>query len=183
MQVVKSLSLTLVTATSMVLLGCGSDDPAPSAAAPEDRASSSTTSEAPVESPLEGTWRTTPVSVRDAVATLRRHGHSEWIEEFRAELPFTRVTVLDLSIEDGQWNLYGDSGGRLEPIDYDAEYEIKGDTVVFHHSDGSNTFRWAVDGDTLSLELVRTTQPPYAGIPNEVFQRALYMTEVFTRQD
>ena len=72
--------------------------------------------------------------------------------------------------------------GQREPIDYDAEYEIDGDTVTFHHSDGSNTHRWTVDGDTLSLEFVKGTMPPYEGIPDEVFQRALYMTETFTRQ-
>ena len=62
--------------------------------------------------------------------------------------------------KDGQWNLYGESEGGREPIDYDAEYEIAGDTVTFHHSDGSNTHRWTVDGDTLSLEFVKSTLPP-----------------------
>jgi hypothetical protein len=68
------------------------------------------------------------------------------------------------------------------PIDYDAEYEIDGDTVVFHHSDGSNTYRWQVDHNTLTLHFVRSTLPDYRGIPDEVFQRALYMTDAFTRQ-
>jgi len=57
-----------------------------------------------------------------------------------------------------------------------------GDTVVFHHSDGSNTYRWQVDHDTLTLHFVQSTLPGYRGIPDEVFQRALYMTEAFTRQ-
>ena len=93
-------------------------------------------------------------------------------------------TVLTLTIEDGTWDLYGKSGGgQPAPIDYDAEYEIDGDTVVFHHSDGSNTYRWQVDHDTLTLHFVQSTLPGYRGIPDEVFQRALYMTEAFTRQD
>ena len=62
---------------------------------------------------------------------------------------------LTLTIENGAWDLYGASGGgQPEPIDYDAEYEIDGDTVVFHHSDGSNTYRWTVDDDTLTLDFV-----------------------------
>ena len=40
-----------------------------------------------------------------------------------------------------------------------------------------------VDGDTLSLEFVKSTLPGYHGIPDEVFQRALYMTDAITRQD
>ena len=75
------------------------------------------------------------------------------------------------------------SQSQQEPIDYDAEYKIDGDTVTFDHSDGSDTHRWTVDGDTLSLEFVKGTMPPYEGIPDEVYQRALYMTETFTRQD
>lgn len=182
MKAMKRLVVVLLAATSMLLVGCGSDEPTPVTASPDDRASASATSEAPAESALEGTWRTGPVSVRDAEATLRRHGLGKWIEEFRTIPPFSKVTVLDLNIEGGQWNLYGESEGRREPIDYDAEYEIDGNTVVFHHSDGSNTYRWSVDGDTLSLEFVRSTLPGYHGIPDEVFQRALYMTEAFTRQ-
>jgi hypothetical protein len=163
--------VVLVASISMLLVGCGSEDRASTPAAPE----------APVESPLEGTWRTGPVSVRDAEATLRRHGLAEWIEDFRRTPPFSGVMVLDLSIDDGQWNLYGESRGRREPIDYDAEYEIDGDTVVFHHSDGSTTYRWSVAGEALSLAFVRSTMPHYRGVPDEVFQRALYMTEPFTR--
>jgi hypothetical protein len=173
MGAVRRSVVVLVASTSMLLVGCGSDDPTSTPAAPE----------APAESPLEGTWQTGPVSVRDAEATLRRHGLAEWIEDFRRTPPFSRATVLDLSIDDGQWNLYGESRGRREPIDYDADYEIDGDTVVFHHSDGSNTYRWSVDGDKLSLEFVRSTLPRYRGIPDEVFQRALYMTRPFTRAE
>jgi hypothetical protein len=36
-----------------------------------------------------------------------------------------------------------------------------------------------VDGDTLTLEWLNTTIPSSDGIPEEVFQRALYMTEEF----
>ena len=58
--------------------------------------------------------------------------------------PFFGDTVLTLTVENGAWDLYGKSGsGQPAPIDYDADYEIDGDTVVFHHSDGSNTYRWA----------------------------------------
>jgi hypothetical protein len=179
----KRSAVVLVATTSMLLVGCGSDNPRAATGSPEDRASTPATSEAPTDSPLEGTWRTGPVSLRDAEATIRRQGLGEWIERFHEVPPFSKVTVLDLSIEGGQWNLYGESEGRREPIDYDAEYVIDGDTVVFHHSDGSNTYRWSIIGDKLSLEFVRSTLPGYEGIPDEVFQRALYMTEAFTRQD
>ena len=51
------------------------------------------------------------------------------------------------------------------------------------HADGSRTLQWSVDDDTLRLELLTTDIPPYGGVPDEVFQRALYMTRDFTRQE
>ncbi len=177
----------VLAATAVLLAGCGSDDPE-AKEAPDDTVSSSATSPSseapPVVSPLEGSWQAGPVSLAESEATVRGHGLGQWVDEYRANAPFSEDTVLMLTVEDGAWDLYGASGGgEPQPIDYDAEYEIDGDTVVFHHSDGSNTFRWEVQDDILRLHFVKSTLPGYHGIPDEVFQRALYMTEPFTRQD
>jgi hypothetical protein len=183
-----------VGATSMLLVGCGSDDSASTTASPDERATTAVASQAPtpttptpasapVESALEGTWQTEPISLEKTEATVRRHGLGKWVEDYRRNAPFSGDTVLTLTIEGGAWDLYGESGGGgPEPIDYDADYEIDGDTVVFHHSAGSNTYRWEVGRDTLRLHFVRSTLPGYRGIPEEVFQRALYMTAAFSRQ-
>ena len=180
--------VVVLAATSMLLVGCGADDPAPAKASPDEVPSTSATStapavsETPAASPLEGTWQAGPISLTDTEATVRRHGLGRYVKDYRANAPFFGDTVLILTIEGGAWDLYGKSGGgEPVPIDYDAEYEINGDTVVFHHSDGSNTYRWQVDHDILQLHFVKSTLPSYRGIPDEVFQRALYMTETFTR--
>ncbi|MBM0123867.1 hypothetical protein [Pimelobacter simplex] len=163
-------SLVLVTA-AVLLAGCGSGDEA--ASEPPAPASA-----------LEGTWRAGPLTLADTVATIRAHGLDPYVKAYRENAPFSGDTVLSLTIEDGEWDLYGTTEGREPaPIDYDAEYEIDDATVVFHHSDGSNTYRWQVDHDTLTLHFVESTLPGYRGIPDEVFQRALYMTSAFTRQD
>ena len=172
-----------VAATSMLLVGCGSDDPEGSSGKPESPTSPAPTSTPTAAAELEGSWQAGPISLEESEATLRRHGLARYVEDYRKNAPFSGDTLLTLTIEDGAWDLYGESGGgQPEPIDYDAEYEIDGDTVVFHHSDGSNTYRWSVDGDNLMLEFVDSTLPGYKGIPDEVFQRALYMTAAFTRQ-
>jgi len=178
-----------VAAASMLLVGCGSEGSTPATASSDDAASTSstsevpTTSEAPAVSPLEGNWRAGPISLEETEATVRRHGLGRWVKDYRENAPFFGDTVLTLTIKDGAWDLYGTSGGgQPVPIDYDAEYETDGDTVVFHHSNGSNTYRWQVDHSTLTLHFVQSTMPGYRGIPDEVFQRALYMTEAFTRQ-
>ncbi len=133
---------------------------------------------------MEGSWQAGPLSLKDTEATIRRYGLGRYAKDYRENSPFFGDdTVLTLTIENGAWDLYGKSGGgEPVPIDYNAEYEIDGDTVVFHHSDGSNTYRWQVDHETLTLHFVKSTLPGYRGIPDEVFQRALYMTSTFTRQ-
>ena len=175
-------------ASSVLLVGCGSDEPGSVSAAPDEPTSNSVSSETPSEtpvaaSPLEGSWQAEPITLEQSEATIRRHGLGEWVEEYRKNAPFSGDTLLSLTIEGGAWDLYGESdGGPSQPIDYDAEYEIAGDKVVFHHSDGSNTYRWRVDGDTLQLRFEKSTLPGYRGIPEEVFQRALYMTATFSKQ-
>ena len=180
----------VLAAAALLLVGCSSDEPASRATAPDAPASSSATSSVPpatqtrVRSVLEGTWQTRPVSVRETVGTLRRHGLGEWVDDYRRNAPFSGDTVLTLAIEGGAWNLYGESAGKTpEPIDYDAEYDIDGDSVVFHHLEGSNAYRWEVDQDVLRLHFEHSTLPGYRGVPDEVFQRALYMTAEFVRQD
>lgn len=167
---IRTVSIAAVTLAAVVLAGCGPDDEAPS-----DKTS------APTATALEGTWRTESITLSDAEATLRQHGLEKWIPKFRADPPFERDTVLILEVKD-EWNLYGESGGgpRAE-IDYDADYKIKGDTVEIIHGTGSTTHRWSVDGDRLTFEWLSTTQPPYNGVPDEVYQRALYMTAEFVK--
>jgi hypothetical protein len=182
----------VLAAAAVVLVGCGSDDATSATESSDDTSSPSATSQAPTTtppseapsvSPLEGTWHAGPISLKETEATVRRYGFGRYVKGYRDNSPFSGDTVLTLTIEDGAWDLYGRArGGQPEPIDYDADYEIDGDTVVFHHSDGSNTYRWVVHHDTLRLHFVQSTLPDYRGIPDEVFQRALYMTEAFTRQ-
>ena len=163
----------LIALASVLLAGCGSNGETspdePSASPPK------------AASPLEGTWRTEPISLSDAEATLRKHGLGKFIKKFSTDPPFQGDTVLILDVKD-EWDLYGESeGGPRQEIDYDAEYLVKGDTVKVTHSTGSTTHRWSVDGDRLTLEWLSTTQPPYNGVPDEVYQRALYMTAEFTK--
>ena len=158
------------------LVGCGSDD--------GSEASSMTEQSSTTATPLDGIYRTGPITPADAEATVREHGLDEWMDEFRPLNPIEAPsTELILDIGDGEWDLYGetDGGPRVE-IDYDAEYAVEGDQVVFTHSDGANTYHWSLDGDTLTLEFINSTLPPYGGIPEEVFQSALYETSTFTRQ-
>jgi len=169
-----------------LLAGCGSDDVAETTPPPPSAPASSAPSSSPSAeqaSALEGTWRTSFVSPRDVEATLRKYGLTKYIERFRPLTPIAAPTALVLEIKEGQWNLSGTSKGEPRfQIDFDAEYVVDGNKVDKIHATGVTTFGWSVDGDTLTLKWLETTEPPYKGIPDEVFQRALYMTADFEKQ-
>lgn len=177
----RRLNLRAFAAALLLLFACGSDDEGGSNSASITASTTTTSNEGIPSSPLEGTWRTAPVSPTDAEEALSNGGLSEWIDEFRTRVPFKGETVLILEIGK-DWDLYGESddGSRTE-IDFDASYEVDGDEVVVTHSAGSNTFRWKIVGDTLTLEHLESSMPAFEGVPEEVFQRALYMTAKFTR--
>jgi hypothetical protein len=176
-------SIFVAVATVAVLVaGCGSDEATPTATSVQESTTTSATSPETAP-PLEGTWRTGPISPNDVEATLRRSDLEKWIKPFETVTPIPTTTVLILDIKEGEWDLYGKAKGeeRVE-IDYDAGYAVRGDEVDKVHATGATTYRWTVDGDRLTLEWLRSTEPPSEGIPDEVFSRVLYMTRDFERQ-
>jgi hypothetical protein len=184
--------LAIVLALAFGAAGCGGTLTSPDVAtavpttsmlAPTPSAMPATASVAPT-SALEGTWATDVIAPSDVEASLEREGLGEWIDAFRSQSPLLGDTKLVLVIEGGQWNLYGErADGQREPIDFDAEYAIDGDTVAVFHGEGSRRLGWSVEGDTLTIKSRSTTLSPSAGIPDEVFQVALYTTSSFDRQD
>ena len=169
-------------ALTPLLLACRSDTEAPTAPVAEPPA---TTTSADTEGdPLEGTWQTDVISQAEAEKTLKEHGLGQHIEDFRPLSPIQRDTVLILHLHRGEWDLYGKAeGGARKEIDFDAAYTVLGDEVVVAHADGATTFRWSVEGGTLTLTWLSTSLPPYKGLPDEAFQRVLYMTRAFERVD
>ena len=167
---------------AIVLGGCGSSNDEGETTSP---AADLTTwrSSGQEAAALQGTWRTDPITIANMAGTLREAGLAESIRGFKRNAPISDdSTELVLEISDGTWNLYGQpDGGAREEIDYDARYEVDGDTVVVSHKGDSNTYLWSVNDDVLDLAWSGTTYDAYNGIPEEVCQRALYMTADFHR--
>jgi hypothetical protein len=176
-------NIAAIVGAVLILAGCESDGGETTAAnAPRTESSPA---ETPLDeaSPLEGTWVTDPITKRDAERTLRQNALAKWTDRFGRLSPIADGTVLILEIGD-QWDLYRKvKGGPREEVDYDASYSVDGNKLTVTHSAGSNDFRWSIDSDTLRLRWLRTSIPPSEGVPEEVFQRALYMTSVFERQN
>ena len=165
----------------IALAGCGSDDESETTGSAAESSPTTTASHAEEASALKGTWETDPITIADMEETLREAGLGEHVAKFEQNAPISDAsTSLILEIK-GDWDLSGQTqGGDAKDIDYDAKYKVEGDEVVVIHSEGSNTFRWSVNGDVLKLTWLETTFGK--GVPpEEAFQRALYMTADFHR--
>jgi hypothetical protein len=174
----------IVIALAFGPAACGGDDDGEAGAtAPGEKPNSATGSTPEETGALDGTWRTSSITIDEMTRTLREHGLGDWVARFERNAPVSNTpTALVLEIRDGSWDLYGrPRGGQREEIDYDAQYEVDGDNVVVSHEGDSNTYRWAVEGESLKLAWLETTYGRNNGIPEEVFQRALYMTADFRR--
>ena len=180
----RRINVTLV-GLAMLAAGCGSGNGGSAAEQSPAEASDSAPSLATAAG-LEGTWRTGTVTEEDIEATLSEAGLEEYIQPLRelpAKNPPTESNVFILEVHDGSWNLYWESnGGAPEPLDYDAQYEVNGDTVMVSHEADHNVYRWSVDGQTLAIDWIETTYEPYKGIPEQVFQTAFYMSGEFEKQ-
>jgi hypothetical protein len=170
--------LAVLGVAALLAAGCGDDD--------DDAGSPAKTQAEAASSGLEGVWRTGTITPEDVEATLRRNGLGRYVERFRRLSPIQRPTTLILDLhtpKTREWDLYGKAGsGPREEIDFDATYAVEGDEVVKTHATGETTYRWSVEGDTLTIEWLDTTEPDVEGVPDEVFGRALYMTQPFKRQ-
>jgi len=173
----KRLIATIIFCTA--LSGCGSD---PAATLPAATSTGATPATAvPAAGSPEGTWTTQPFG-HDAIAgTLDAAGLGEHTEQFFTIDETPDDLVIKLRLEAGAWTAYRSAGTDSTVSLHDrGTYATEGDTLLYRpFSGGLNTYRWSVAGDQLSLTFVSTTEPSYAGLPNEVFQRAFYTTVPF----
>lgn len=181
--------LAIGVAALLIMTGCASQTAssvAPSSAPPAVSEAPSAAASAPASapaatSPLEGVWHTGVVTPDDAQTTLQAAGLQQWIQPFLANSGFAASNVFTLRILGGRWVQYWSKDGGVDEDNDDGAYTISADTVTISHGpQGSDTYRWSVQGDTLTLTFQSDTFPPTNDIPEEVFQRAFY-TAPFTR--
>ena len=180
--------ILLLTAAGCAVSSDGSSTAAPPTTTATMLPTASAVGSPATASELEGTWQTRPLTREDTEATLREAGLHEWLQPFRALAPDDESSsVFVLTIRDGRWDLDAIRDGEpAVPIDWGHTYAIDGDVVTVNlisvDDDAFNRYRWDVDGDVLRLEWLESNVPPFEGVPEEVLQRALYMTAPFERQ-
>ena len=93
----------------------------------------------------------------------------------------SRKTMIDYRMQTDRLGAGGEDFPADIPRGPGLRYEQDGDQLVASYDGDSNTYRWSIDGKYLRLKWQKTTYPPHMGIPEEVFQTALYTTAKFKR--
>ena len=134
--------------------------------------------EAPYETgPLDGTWRTDPITRTDIEANLRAAGLDEYAAAHAATYPrgefrlTLRVSAGHITVDVGAQR----ARQREFLIEADSRVRFRPGSAGF----GSTIYDWQVEDGNLTLSLVRSTLSEYDGFPGEVHERALYTTAPF----
>jgi hypothetical protein len=176
----------LVSACSAGGIATDPATPVPSgarSAAPSAPSSQPATSpQASAASELEGVWHTGVVTPDDAMAALQAADLQQAAQPFFGFWKIGNENVFTLRVSHGRWACYVSRDGGLPAEDDSGSYTIDGNLVTIRHSDaGTDTLRWSVDGDTLTISYVSDTFPADFPRGEEVYQRVLYMSSPWTR--
>lgn len=173
----------VVSLLGLVVVGaCSAPPPAtvPPSLTPS-AAGSAASAHPSVASDLEGVWHTGVVTPDDATAALQAAGLGEYTQPFFDFWKIGDENVFTLRVRRGIWDCYWSKDGGLA-IDEDyGSYEIRGDTVLVHHWEGTDKLQWSVSGDTLTIGYVYDTMTGPMPRGEEVYQRVLYMSAPWTR--
>ena len=132
-------------------------------------------------SPLDGRWKSGPITAADVRVALTRLGHAELADETWAALPPAPFRLV--------WVVHGD-GSELEVIQHgevnvvdeeDLVVEAGRLTLSPRFAAGDTVHEWVVDGNELDLTFVSTTEGVADGVPGEVWHRLLYDSVVYRR--
>ncbi|WP_374458013.1 hypothetical protein [Nocardioides sp.] len=165
--------------------GCGEDPGTGGAATPEAASASPgpTESASAPAGPEVGTWESAPVTRDQFLQTLRVNGFTDYVRRFGSIpgwLP-DREGVLSLELRDGSWMLYGALDGDAPTVFDRQTYEVVDQGFELTSDVGQTILRPSIEGETLALEFVSSTEPAAEEIPVEAILRVYYTTATFTR--
>ena len=131
---------------------------------------------------LDGTWRTEPLSFSDLAAHLREEGLGDWVDELRDETG--RFSDLRAQMIFRGEEMYFSIRGHTET---DWGFSVEGDRLAFVDLTGTliSVFDLSLDDHrrTMSLRLETPSTESWHGIPHEVYHTAFFTTVPFERLD
>ncbi len=159
----------------------GDQEPVPS---PEPTTPASPTIGAGSEpNPLDGTWVSEPVTRADVRRAARLAGDPGDATAMLADLPATPFVVA-LYVDGDRSSMHAvfRVGSRPEETADEENVTVSGGRLVMQpmFSDGENVHTYVLEGGTLRLRFVSTTEGESEGVSPEAWQRLIYDTALFT---
>jgi len=172
----------VAAAVVAIVVALSTDDPTSSPTPSNPPASAPTAqAEAPL-SPIEGTWRSDPVTFEAMAATLRDNGLQASVPALRAELGDFGRTRVTVTLVDGDETVA--VGGDVAST---SAYTLGAGTVTLDNATGwtGTTVLQDQMGVGMRLNFILITAPEGAtkGLADEALVRALYTTATFTKVD
>jgi hypothetical protein len=132
----------------------------------------------------EGTYRTSPMTRHQIMATVRRAGftrrQAEQLYFERLSIPMDPWIRQGLVIQDGFWFQTATNAGGQEEAGWGGSFEQVGpDRIVATDNVCTVTYRFSLSGDILWLQVLRETGPPSDCAMDIVPQTAIYETAPF----
>ena len=126
---------------------------------------------------LEGTWRSGKVTLEDIAKEFSEEEARTVFETNGA----SRYIINFLRLTGTRWHATVSVDGRPQEGAQEGSFEIDGDRIYMGEPgfEGTYTYRYVLDGDSLTIRLLESTAPP----EDDVFQYAHYEAEPFVRVD
>ena len=132
--------------------------------------------------PLDGTWRSGWIQPGQLDTALRGSGLGHWTARWHQVNEPGRIRV-GLVFRDGVLVTRITSVHGRQIVD-EQTYWVEGHSLTYRHSYSNATrtdYTWRIQGSTLRLHFLRTSEHAHEGLPAEVSQRVLYAIVPFTR--
>jgi len=139
---------------------------------------------APAEA-LSGVWMTGPLSARDLRSVLRAHGLGDHARPILDTLTGRPIRLRAVFAEGGVEvsAATGDGWVTLDSELVHVDRDLLRLSPRFAHQDWGTDYRWSLERDRLTFELVATTEGVVDGVPGEAWQRVIFTSGPFTRSD
>ncbi len=132
----------------------------------------------PRGTPIDGRWVTPSLSRHEYLAAIP----SKYQDEVSRNQDVTVSISFELTLENGRWAAIERRPDRPPVEGQVGSFFVDGDHVVMTDPTGTRyVYRWTINGDTLTLDVLQNSAGPTDGVPDRVFQHLIYELQPFTR--
>jgi hypothetical protein len=174
-------STALAILTALALTGCGAASTS-SAEAPAPSTPTASPSTAVASSPVHGSWRL-ELTDEQLRASLTEAGFQQYAEEFLRVEEIEGAISQVLTVDGDRFAFAYQSGSQPWHVGWKGPVTVTGDTLTLLDDKAAttDTLRYTIGGDELTLDVIQAGDAVLKGIPNEAYLRAYLTSAPFVR--